>query len=89
VSRFFIKLFVMEKSYLCQRRRPREETEGSEKGLGLPIFRNGRKDRGADNKSQQDHQCNLGGPSRQMTDGALFEFVVGTLGMKVRSLYER
>jgi hypothetical protein len=79
----------MEKSYLCQRRGPREETEGSEKGLGFLIFSKVRKDRGADNKIHQDHQCNLGSPGRKMTYGALFEFVVGAEGMEVRSLYER
>jgi len=78
----------MEKSYLCQRRRPREETECSEKGLGLVIFSKGRKDRGADNKVKQEHQRNLGSTSSQMTYWALFEFIVGAEGMEVSSLYE-
>jgi hypothetical protein len=80
----------MEKSYLCERRRrSREQTEGSKKSLGVLIVSRGREDRGADNKIQQEDQCNLGSPGCQMTYGALFEFVVGAKGMKVRSLYER
>ncbi len=76
----------MEKSYLCERRRPREQTEGAEKGLGFLLFGEDDKDGGTNHEVQQDDQHRLSGPNRQMAYWALFEFVVGSDGMKVRSL---